>query len=789
MPSISRRIFSCSVIILLLNTLVILDATDPNTSIPAAQISAEIDVPLAGQSCVLRTFRASSIPRNALPDYDNYVRINQSDAVGRIRMPLSREQLGNLKPPSTGGNETSISINAPVIDVWKLAENIKAPTDASISIDFDVISEKNTSMAIGVGACDEIFVFSNGEPVHGMVGHRDLVRNQNLIAITLVPGRNQIKIIARKASPWSQIPAKHSDNCWELRLELFGSVDYAYKVYRKTSFHILDTPIVTSAESLRLDAVIGNRNEISILNVMDGTEYSRGTGNADGSIKWEFTGGPSIVPLLGLLVVNNCNAEPILIVPADLSATLVAGISPPIVSSPEIGIWAYRAAHLLDSKANYTRDTWWARKLTTYLLKANEDRWPQKTRAAAANCKLTKINFHSYVSRIDGSRQFYRSYSSEDQTTNPILVVSVPGVNRPVRPYLESYSLADELDTECLAASIEEAGVNVIWPGLIDVDYGGEYAVTDLHECINNAQQGFSPTLQTYLVATCSAAVSSINFAMEHPNLAGVILNIPELRRSYKIWNPGLPITDHYNNRPHHVNTIPQIAAALRNIPLFIQWDLQLAGHGDREGTRELCELMKKQGSEITSLWPEPKDYAIYGESYRQESENWLSWILQKKSKNHGTFVTKTSIDNLIVQKNVKSELLKGFEIELPHNSNAIQYLEFWNSVAHFYRGHSWENVNASDRPIPKKTLVKFRSASAETCNEAFALSADAIPQTSDALWGFKLVQESDSRVTIEILSTSPTIFPRIDILLSGECQGELWMHSKDSWNLVKTLE
>lgn len=790
MSSIAVKIVCRLAVIFLVHPFVVLDAAEFNMPNSAAQTIAEFDAPLAEQRGILHTFKASCIPRETLPNYDDYVRINQSGAIGRLRMPLSQEQLGSLIIPSVGRNEIKISVDEPVIDVWKIVERLGAPPDSSISIDFDIISKQNRSIALGIGACDEFFAFCNGEPVHGMSGRRDLARNQNLIAISLVPGQNRIKIVTRKASQWSEPPVQHHDNAWELRIDFFGSEDYAYKVYRKTSFHLVDTPIVTALENLRLDAVIGGRNEVHILNVIDGKEYSRGTGIRDGSIMWDYKGEPLSVPLLGLLVVNNCNAEPILVVPSELTTASVVELSPQPYSTPESEAWAERATHLLDPKKNFTRDFWWARKLTAYLFKTNEDRWPKNLREIAADCKVAKINFRSYISGIDGSRQFYRSYSSDDQTTDPILVVSVPGVNRPVRPYLESYSLANQLDTESLAACIEEAGVDLIWPGLIDVDYGGEYAVTNLRECIADAQRRYSNPTRTYLVATCSAGVSSVNFAMSCSDLDGLILNTPEVIRSYTIWNPGLPISRISDNRPKHdVNTVPQIAAGLRDIRFFMQWDLQIPGHGDLEGARNLTVSMAKQGSDVTSLWPVPKDYYIFGEAYRQESEKWLSWILKRKLKNRSLSAAKESKSNLVPRKSVKSALLKGFEIELPQDSNFSQYIEYWSSVAHFYRGHKWENVRSSDQPSTKKTTVKIVPTDVAKCKESFSLSADSIPQTSDALWGFKLVKDESSRETIEIFSTSPTLFPRIDILLSGECEGSIWVHNEDSWDLVKVLE
>jgi hypothetical protein len=712
-----------------------------------------------------------------------------SGGTGRTVWRLNADDLGRLDPLVGSLTGHAIIAGECGFDLWDGVRATVAAAGANLVLSFDIVAQSDQKALLGFGCTGEAVVQCNGRIVFATGGTKELVRTQSLIEISLSAGKNRLIVLCHKPEGWDIPPEQPLRNQWMISMEVYGDESSAWIAFRSRNMHLMDTPIVGAQNDIIVQATTSERVTARLYD-REGTELSRGVITGSGRVIWDNL--IDKMPFFGYLMVGSEDAEPVLIT----GNKALDEIIPAMISLDSIACsdaWKKRIVHLLRPEFASSRDVWWSRKMTVCVGMATEAR---KSKVDFHRlCRATWLEFHDYVSSVDGTRQYFRMFRNprSDSHKNPILIV-LPSVTDPVRPFLESAEIASLQHSENLASLADENNIVLLWPGLAEVDYGGDLSRIQVDECLAALKKlldtEHSPV---FVLGFCSSSVAALGFA-ETRDVDGLILVTPIVERGAHRWMKGLDIDDlSYPSVVLKAEQTNTRLSSLRQTPVLILYDADVPGHGDRVGCRILCEDLVSMGGSLDARWPEPSNDFRWGESARVEEKNLLQWVRLNKdivSRSRNSPHLTISGDR---PDTVKTALLKGFAVDKPADAVLAHWFDQWSARWSSFRGSPW--LFSSSERVAHTIVVSCVLVSGEdplTRGRGFFSGEPQLPEylqnerpVSEALWGFRLVP---GRQMVEVFRTVDACkdLPRVDLLVDGCCTGAVWRLTPKGWVLAQ---
>lgn len=723
----------------------------------------------------------------------------EADPLGRTYQVVPSNELGEFKAPSFEIKPIQISaIRNTYFDLWTVIDALqKDPQEVAVRVSFTVETEKDTTAYMGLGGNDGAAVFINGNPCFAVLGGRDQRLTQNLITLPLKRGKNEVVILSQRAEAWTSVPQFHLAKEWSLCLQIFENHEIAWDTYKNRIWHPFDTPIISNVNQLRPDSYWENGTRVEIRD-MSGAMVALGEIENQATIRWKNANDAAQTEGIAIACIGNKISEPVIITGRHSLEEVFASQNYQGKLAEE-NPWYIRACHLLDFQFKDSRDIWWARKFAVTLAQLKLEEEGKDRKELLENCQCLRLLFGHYRSSIDKTTQYFRYVRSlKNRSEARVVAIMPPTVPSPVRPFLESYTIADINSSENIASVADSLGIDLIWTGGVSVDYGGELSRRDLYEGYEAYRRLFPPSDldQTFLVGICSSGVTALGNDPHSLKADGVVLWSPQVRRQYYRWTPGLEPSG--GMLPDSVLELEQTNNNLerfRDLPIFVYYDNDAEGHGDRAATGKLIENVQKMGGHISSDWLNPPDPNLpWGVRSILSEEVWLEWIAkQARSAKKAEFYAKDTI--AIPPRTVKEALLRGFSVR--SDASSSYFMTQWIKIVSRYRGGN--NIPLSeDSSYTTQILLKTIDIRLKE-NFLKGKEMPGYPQIKDTisegntdrkvgiLWGFRMVLDKVEPPRIELLSETDQEMPNeIDLFIDGCCQAALWEKTPTGWKLYQ---
>lgn len=719
-------------------------------------------------------------------------------AIGRSYGPL---KLDGVSYPQTAPEDWSEAETqrGGFFDLWNFFPAALGQTKQAVLLEFELRAEhlERCYLSIGFNDCCGV-LFIDREPVWGMGGAREHALGQNLVPIQLKDGHAQVSLLLWKIDPWTNVPPNHFEPEWAANLAACPSVSAAWDTYAANNYHIVDTPIVQSLEDLRFDANLPGHRSVVIRNLKGEAVLTGEVTESSGFRATADNPPPLHAPFVGTIGLGNELTEA-LVIEGD---STIEKITKSTVSAgrrevPDGDAWAFRCEHLIKPEFLNDRDRWWARKMALSLAMAGLRTTFDPSAEWIQQWKSAKVEFHAYKSAIDGTTQHYRSMIGplKEGRSRP-LAVFLPGAPMPVRPNLESYAVADLRETtELLTRMADQYGVDLLWPGNVDIDYGGNFTRRWIDEALQALQRdhpavGYRPV---YIIGTCAAGVAALGYAETHGGTDGIVCWSPVVSRNTYRW----PIRD--KDWPIALPAEALAAEAtdtdltnLKNVPLYCLFDHDVAGHGDRPGTRRLCEALARSGGSVTQHWiPYPDPALEWGLRSMDSEAEWLNWISWNAPKSG----PRAPRRDQPAPQTIKDALLEGCTVETPTSEPGRAWVDRWMASVAQYRG-------AAIVPDRREAAchVRVRSISRDAAVSRFTAEhpgarplrtnlrnwSDTLQAYSD-IWIVEL--KSTPPLVVDVENCSETVHPSVpgfDLFREGECRAVAWGFRQGEWELIQ---
>jgi hypothetical protein len=702
---------------------------------------------------------------------------------------LNSAQLSVIKYPI---QQTISELELPVreggfFDLWSFVEKLEPRCmNVAIGLKWFVESSAGHKAFVSVGCDDCCVLFVNQRPVWGRIGRIEHCSLENLIEVNLEREENEILLVTTKAIPWERVPRVHYQDEWTIDVEINTDLSNAWQTFKSRNFHLVDSPVVATWADLRSHVICPSMGSPEVFDET-GKSIRRGSVTVDESIQWEI---PTELPRVfnGVIKIGDF-CEPIVI--AQDLATL-----PPTerknICSTAMRPWRERF-QVLNGVADKDRDRWWARKFAqaydnlTHVVSVNDPNY----------CPARMTHFGSFVSKIDGSEQFYFYFdSSGGKSRKRPVAVLWPGVPSPVRPFLHSYPLADIGGAEIMMAAGRDVGVDIVWPGFVDVDYGGAYSVECLRETIAALKNGYSTNLAPpiFLVGFCSGGVGVLEYLRTTPGLGGAILWSPYVRPiSHKCVN-GLDIDPSDFPSIFSVKKefgIEQIKSA--GIPLFVLEDIDVEGHGDREGTAELIRALQSGNLPVEVLWRDhPDNCLLWGARSRPAEIAWMQWIANQSRFPLPREKSGEEPPEASKPRTVTEALLRGFLLDVGGQTEVAANLRRWGDAYKTYRGSNlpWGDpkaANTSQTIVSTEEIADLQRflSIVEGTPKLNLQAMNAAIHRGSPVWGFRLTSSDKGKnAAVKIFFTNGQYHPpKVDLMIDGCCRAAAWYFDGVVWS------
>jgi hypothetical protein len=726
---------------------------------------------------------AFGVPRIARPFFVDY-----AGGIGRSQRRLEDHELAQCAYPLALTSGTELSSEEFGFDLWTSVEKLQLSSGTDLLVAFDIQVATTGDYWVGLGNNDEVVVYVNRQPVFGLVGSCEYVRNRNLFRVTLASGLNEIRVLCHHKM-WKEVPLFHYYEQWMLSVDLFSDSTSAWDAFRRRNFHFLDTPIVRTIRDFRVDSVTPEINSVTLYN-SSGNRITSGYITPTGIVSWNTTDNIP-VPLLGFIDLAGRASEPIIIMGENSLQYFVDSL---ISRKKDSGNSAYasRIRHLLKPEFNHERTIWWARKLAAALAAIQEYDGNSALSSVLSTYALKDLRFVSYRSNIDGTIQYYQRYNNPRRAGKAVpIVIVLPTVSAPVRPYLESAELANLQDTEILMDLALDAGVDLIWPGIVDIDYGGNLARSVLDEVlIDIAESHEHLNVPVVLLATCSSGVLAIGYAKTR-EISGLILQTPMIHRGRYRWFNGIDVAD--PQLPSNVLEAEQTDAdfdRLMRLPIFLTFNIDVPGHGDRLACRKLCAQLITTNTNFEQHWPKADREFRWGERLRVPLAEAFSW-LSIKSKEIASKACIRVIRKRESVLTVKDCLLQGFSIEKSTDKLLAQWLERWSARWFSIRGtpsatctSSLGSVNVTSDVLSEEDYTSIRNNLHFKGTCVYKRNSQSLKDNDKNLFGVRLLNGN----TVQIFRSADLIEipPAIDLIVDGCVRGALWQFDGTEWHLLE---
>lgn len=722
-----------------------------------------------------------------------------SPIVGRRLRYLSHKELSLAQVGAPSGISRPVHTRtAGFFDLWELfGDAQKSDYGKAVRLVFTIEDISASSVVVSFGTNDCVIAFADGEPIWGIVGSREHNEGENALTIPVNQGKLKLELLCWKAKCWKAPPAEHFADEWSVNIRVFSKERDAWSDFLKREFHFLDTPIVNSFFDFRVRYRLSSFCNVKVYD-MTGRVLSTGTVNVDGTINLDPSSAALPQSFVGLIELAGELTESIVVDSSerfDYIGRRASALDEIEHDDPQ----AIRLRYLLAERPQSTKDEWWARKLVLSLAQCEARVAGNQFLPSFKNWRASWFQFSRYLSQIDGTAQYLLSFSPPRAAGDerPLAII-LPGVPQPVRPFLESRGIADLKELEILAANASGMEVNLLWPGIVDVDYGGlltQYWLLESLAAYDKSVETRS-SQNTFLVGSCSAGVAAINLAKLHNLCGGVVLWTPMVMRRWYKW-PGREDsrTEPYLGRVMWDESVANNFGALNGLNVFMLFDQNEIGHGDRDGARRACEQFRGVGANLHEEWiADPDNRMLWGMRASASEKLWLSWIRECSTSDAGQ--PAGDVARPPNNHTIKSSLLDGFEIPDSQDLRSELAVSKLRSTLQFYRGRM---------PIPKesdasrKQLVVHTLKSLEIVRRFWEEKPIAdrqlnllrsLPSTLARYEKFVAceVSESDSGpVTVYIdQNVNDSDFPEIDLLLDGVGRSVLWGLREGKWEMAE---
>lgn len=719
---------------------------------------------------------------------------------------LTPPELAKIQRPLTRAAAQIVNADRELFfDLWRVADALKMDSGgAAIQLSFAINSAKAGTAYLGIGGNDRTVVFVNGMAVFGTIGWRESHLTQHLVPLELKSGINEIAIVAQESGKWYSIPQNHYGPEWSINLQVFGSREAAWNANCNRRFHPFETPIVTELKGLRADNSVEGHNDVSLYNLA-GVKVMDGKIAESGEVSWPVNAKLPDLPFMGVIVVNDTVGE-VIVVTGDQGIESVYLDCSKKLNPKTDSAWVRRMHHLFKPEFKDIRNQWWwARRAVVAMAKVQSPPVFSDTNPIYSKCPSARIEFGEYVSAIDGTKQFYRYFRATPiPGMPPTLAVQIPTVLNPVRPYLETPSLADISGAENLASIAEAKGIDILWSGSPNVDCGGNLTRKEVEESVADYRSKFDRNggERLFYVGNCSSGIAALGCSLSGMNPDGIVLWSPTVHRRNHRWFPGLDVDD----CPYPESVLLQeqtniLVERFKQFPIYLYYDTDLEGHGNRVDAGQFMDAYDKAGGHGTRYWLTPPDTNfVWGLRAIASFRKWMEWIAltAKKAAQHEE--AKSPIQPNMVNATAKAALLNGFYVDEKDAANPVfsHWLDQWLALMTSYRGERPKitgNPNStatriSPKELDAQTLAEIRSG--DFCRGVAQLSVnakwpDSMLETTP-LWGFRLVKHPSGRSTVEVLTDSAVDgpFPKSDLLVDGCCEAALWGRIEGKWTLLQ---
>lgn len=717
-------------------------------------------------------------------------------SLGSTYKLLNKEELSGISPP-TARSEVRIehALRGKYYNLWSIVERLQRDPEPVVPIfEFQLVVGEGQDPYLGIGCADSVVVYVNGQAVFAVCGARESRYTHHVFRLPVKLGENQIKIAFEKDKEWTVPPAEHWDDEWSANVQIFGGSNYARKMHAQRVAHPLTSPVVRGLEDFTVESSWGDAFPVELYDI-DQHLRARGKSTDDGRVAWEAGANSDIdYPFAGILSVIGVGAEPIVVCGQETISSGLAILGDRI--NGESGPWAYRAKHLLKPEYETNRDVWWARKFAMSVVKASSHQESEEKANILASCPAMRFEFGSYLSKIDGTKQYYRYYRSLKHLENRRTLIIVPTVPTPVRPFLESYTMADLNSAEAMAATADAEGVDLIWVGGACVDYGGNLARADVFETWEDYRSRFSTSISdsVFLLGTCSSGVSALGVIANGMSVDGVVLWSPTIHRRTYRWKPGTKVLPEL---PDGVLKAEQTDVDLSRYlgpRILIYYDNDAEGHGNRMETRKFIDKLTALGGKVDSVWVEPAEkLLLWGVRERISIEEWMHWVATApRTRSKDEVSTNHPTKSSSRPSTLKDALLNGMRAD--DSFRRSQYAIQWLAAMRSYRGQSSELGSVND----ESAKLSYRHASAKeiiatysNMRELTSLLPEAnIPTmgsgvNDEQVWGARLLPGQGAPV-IEITTniSESDLSPPVDLLVDGCCAALLYVRNKNAWSI-----
>ncbi len=279
--------------------------------------------------------------------------------------------------------------------------------------------------------------------------------------------------------------------------------------------------------------------------------------------------------------------------PADV-ATAVAGVR----SSERTSVQLYKEAHqcrldvLLREENRRRGDTNWERKVVQAMVAMRDasafDAYPENFRPPR------NIHFNGFVSKIDGSTQYYRLAVPSSDHDSRALIIILPVVFEVSRPFIESSQVSDHIWAEQLAEAANRRGAALLWSGYRVKPMGHPIDFAHFEEVLDAVRReyDFDPS-RVSLLGVCSSGVTACMSAVRWPRrFAAIGLTNPFMTWfGYGREYLGLLSNSDFRRYVSAQNPMHQLPLSKTPTPMWIVQTRDDPQHGPRSQSDKFVEL------------------------------------------------------------------------------------------------------------------------------------------------------------------------------------------------------
>jgi hypothetical protein len=599
-------------------------------------------------------------------------------------------RIGEL--PKRGG-ATLQAAEEGFFNLWKVDENDIEENKNVVLLNYSVTAEKSSHVYFDIGSDDGIALLQGENVIYARRGLSEFSDASDVVEVAVHPGANSFQLILQRDD---RRTTRYFAPQWIVKIRVFRNKAAALHCHDTYNRHLMVEPIARSPGDLRSVLVAPLSTHIS-LRTLDGRQVYDGTIDECGHIHWQ-SGSET---LSGCYIVANDlgQAEPIVLTAGKSLARTAEGVLPQVRSRDEVAkAWARRWSTILISEQTDQQDRKWQQRACLALLGQLN---PTQT-YATENPEMRLCELHSFRSQLDGSSQEYLCYIPRrlrrgirgPKPQKAAVLVVLPCQAYPLKPFLESYVLDGNQERECWASVADKYGFILVWPGYVDVDFGGPIARAEIVENLAAFARDYSRFCSDLnILGVCSSGLAATRLPDEVRNdVTGIALYSPMLHKTSHRWFPGMRVRSPAQIPPSALENCNATTIARRNSKqrLVILFDSAMPGHGQRAETDELIAACREMRVDLAVENTGFSDEFAWG--VRMQYRLGLIMTALRQSRRPPE-TSKSKWERIAALRpresapSIQAALLTGFSISPTTSDPAHRWLEKWNEIYQRWRG------------------------------------------------------------------------------------------------------